>query len=96
VASLTCTPTTIQSVGTTSCTATASNATSYTWAVTNCTAAQCTPSGTSSSTTYTCQYGGSCTPCVTATGPGGTSSQFCAAAGYLTVRYRKPTGFGAN
>jgi len=99
VSSLTCTPTTVQSIGTTVCTAVASQSpTSYAWAVTDCTAAQCsatTPTATSS-TTYTCLYGGSCRPCVTAINGSGSSAQFCAATNYLTVRYRQPLGFGAN
>jgi hypothetical protein len=99
VSALTCTPTTIQSIGTTTCTATASQSpTSYEWDVSGCTAAQCsaaTPTA-GNSTTYTCLYGGGCSPCVTATNGSGSSAQFCAAANYLTVRYRQPTGFGAN
>jgi hypothetical protein len=99
VSALTCTPTTIQSVGTTTCTATASQSpTSYAWSVSNCAAAQCTATTPTvgNSTAYTCLYGGGCTPCVTATNAGGSSAQYCAAANYLTIRYRQPIGFGAN
>jgi hypothetical protein len=97
VSSLTCTPTTIQSPGTTDCTAVASESPfTYTWSAANCTAAQCATTGTANIASYTCQFGGPCTPCVTATNSNGTSPLFCAASGYLTVRYRKPTGFGAN
>lgn len=93
ISSLTCNPTTIQSPGTTDCTVIASESPfSYTWSTTGCAAAQCVTTSNISTASYTCQFGGSCTPCVTATNTTGTSDLFCAAANYLTVRYRKPTG----
>lgn len=97
VSALTCNPTTLQAPGTTTCTATASNATNYAWAFNSCgTPARCSTSDVSASATVSCSFGGGCTPCVTASGAGGSSAQYCAATNYLTVRYVKPGGFGAN
>jgi hypothetical protein len=98
VSALTCNQTTVNSpLGSTLCTATASNTpTSYTWSVQNCTTANCKQTGTANPATYTCACGGNCSICVTATNATGTSAQFCTAAGYLKSRYRTGSGLRAR
>lgn len=90
VSGISCSPTSIQSPGTTDCTATASNTpTSYSWSVSSCSLATCSTSDTDSVATFTCQYGGPCDPCVIASNADGSSSQYCTSSAYLHVKVRK-------
>lgn len=93
--SVSCSPTSVQSVGTSTCTATISGGTPTTYTWTNETSGtQCTPTGTNPAT-YTCQYGGAFQPCLTVSNTDGSSGPVCATTS-LSVRYRKPSGLGAN
>jgi hypothetical protein len=100
VSSLTCLATSLQAPNSTTCTAVASQSpTSYAWTSTSCgTPARCTPTTptVSNSTSYSCAFGGPCTPCVTASNGAGASAQYCATTDYLKIRYVQPSGFGAN
>jgi len=90
VSGISCSPTIIQSHGTTDCTATASNSpTSYSWSVSSCSLATCSTSDTDSVATFTCQYGGPCDTCVIASNADGASSQYCTSSAYLHVKVRK-------
>lgn len=96
---LTCSPTSFQSPATTSsCTATISSGTPTTWipTVQTCASAQCSSNSTTNPATYSCLYGGACTPCMQANSADGVSNVFCATAGHLKPKYRKPSNLQAN
>jgi hypothetical protein len=93
---LTCSPTSVQPpAGTTSCTATTSSGTptTWTWSVSSCAVASCSTVGTGNPATFTCSSGGACTLCALAHSADGDSNTFCTSAGYLSAKYRKPSGF---
>lgn len=96
---LTCSPTSVQTPsGTTSCTATTSSGTPTTWAwsVSSCTAAACSTAGTGNHASFSCSNGGSCTICALAHSVDGDSNNYCTGAGYLTAKYRQPTGLSVH
>ena len=91
LSTVTCTPSTVQSIGITTCTASVTSGTPTAWSWTNnaCTSAQCISTATTNPGVFTCNFGGLCTLCAQASSAGGQSNVACTSSP-VTVKYRKP------